>query len=156
MSWSLLRLIQNINHCRCNFNGNTQLSIQNKSGPQNKNPHNLNGDLVGKWRHKQTCIASTSIAFSPPGYYLQTLSLMTASLPSCSLGALPQHTVLLSLSLRGDAQLPELKLLHSHEAENRAQVSQLHCKAQHSVVWQGSAQSLFGGPGLYLQALDVW
>lgn len=34
--WLLLGLIQNINLRRCSFTGNTWLSIQNKSEPQNK------------------------------------------------------------------------------------------------------------------------
>lgn len=63
--------------------------------------------------------------------------------------------MLLSLSLRGEAEEAEATL-QAHATGNRAQVSWLHCKAQQSVAWQDSARSLFRGPGLYLQVLEVW
>lgn len=95
--------------------------------------------MVGKWRHRQTCIASTSIAFSSPSYYLQMLSLTTASLPCCSLGAPPQHRVLLSLSLYGDVQLPELKLL-CKPMKQRTGHRSLSYIAKPNEAWRGRTQ----------------
>lgn len=73
-----------------------------------------------------------------------------ASLPSRSLGAPPRRGMLLSLSRCGEVRLTQLKPLRTP-----MQWGTGHCKAQRSMARQGSARSLFGCPGPYLQALQV-